>query len=408
MATILVTTSTFPRWADDIGSARFVFDLSLQMAQHHQVIVLAPHAPGAAYHETLNGLDVWRFPYFRPHRLQALCNGGGILPAIRSGLLPKCQVPFLFLNQLFWLNRMVRRFRVDLINSHWMIPQGFTTALLKKRFPGIPHLLTVHSSDVHTLRRLAGGGVASRFIVNSADRVVTVSRFLHRTLENLVGKEVDSRIMPMGVNTAAFTRHVDRDAYFQKQGIADKPTILYVGKLIEVKGIATLIQAMKQVRATCDVQLLIVGAGALQPELEREVQTLSLNEDIHFLGPLPHDHLADLYNVCDVAVVPSIVTDRNETEGMPTVILEAMAAGRPVVASDVGGISDVVVDAQNGFLVPPKDPQALADRLVRALDPDIAAPMREQVRKTAHQYDWQQVGQVYDEIIRDLTSRKCY
>ena len=138
MATILVTTSTFPRWADDIGSARFVFDLSLQMAQHHQVIVLAPHAPGAAHHETLNGLDVWRFPYFRPHRLQALCNGSDILPAIRSGLLPKCQVPFLFLNQLFWLNRMVRRFRVDLINSHWMIPQGFTTALLKKRFPGGP------------------------------------------------------------------------------------------------------------------------------------------------------------------------------------------------------------------------------------------------------------------------------
>ena len=336
MATILVTTSTFPRWADDTVPARFVFDLSLQMAQHHQVIVLAPHAPGAAHHETLNGLDVWRFPYFRPHRLQALCNGGGILPAIRSGLLPKCQVPFLFLNQLFWLNRMVRRFRVDLINSHWMIPQGFTTALLKKRFPGLPHLLTVHSSDVHTLRRLPGGGVAGRFIVNSADRVVTVSRFLHRTLENLVGKEVDSKIMPMGVNTAAFTRQIDRNAYFQKHGIANKLTILYVGKLIEVKGVSTLIQAMNQVRATCDAQLLIAGAGVLQGELEREVQMLSLNEHVRFLGLFPHDHLADLYNVCDVVVIPSIVTDRNETEGMPTVILEAMAAGRPVVASDVG------------------------------------------------------------------------
>jgi len=79
-----------------------------------------------------------------------------------------------------------------------------------------------------------------------------------------------------------------------------------------------------------------------------------------------------------------------------------------VVASDVGGISDVVVDTQNGFLVPPKDPQALADRLIRALDPDVAAPMRDQVQKTAHRYDWQQVGQVYDEMIRDLTSRKFY
>jgi len=406
LATILVTTSTFPRWVDDTVPARFVFDLSLQMAQHHQVIVLVPHTPAAAHHETLNGVDVWRFPYFRPHRLQSLCSGGGILPALRSGLLPKCQIPFLFLNQLFWLNRMVRRFRVDLINSHWMISQGFTTALLKKRFPGIPHLLTVHSSDVHTRQRLPSGGVAGRFIVNSADRVVTVSRFLHRTLENLVGKEVDSQIMPMGMNTAAFTRQIDRNAYFQKHGIANKLTTLYVGKLIEVKGVSTLIQAMKQVRATCDAQLLIAGAGVLQGELEREVQMLSLNEHVRFLGLFPHDQLADLYNVCDVVVIPSIVTDRNETEGMPTVILEAMAAGRPVVASDVGGISDVVVDTQNGFLVPPKDPQALADRLIRALDPDLAAPMRDQVQKTAHRYDWQQVGQVYDGMIRDLTSRK--
>ena len=235
MATVLVTTSTFPRWADDTVPARFVFDLSRQMVQYHQGIVLAPHAPGAAYRETLEGLDVWRFPYFWPHRLQALCNGSGVLPAIRSGLLPKCQVPFLFLNELYWLNHMVRRFRIDLINSHWMIPQGFTTALLKKRFPDIPHLLTVHSSDVHSLRRLPTGGMASRFIINSADQVVTVSRFLHQKLETLVGREVEARIMPMGVNTAAFTRPVDRAAYFQKHDLADKPTILYVGKLMEVK-----------------------------------------------------------------------------------------------------------------------------------------------------------------------------
>ena len=402
MAKILVTTSTFPRWADDTEPARFVFDLSRQIAQYHQVIVLAPHAPGAAYHETLEGLDVWRFPYFWPHRLQALCNGGGILPAIRSGLLPKCQVPFLFLNELYWLNHMVRRFRIDLINSHWMIPQGFTTAVLKKRFPDIPHLLTVHSSDVHALRRLPTGGLASRFIINSADQVVTVSRFLHQMLETLVGREVDTRILPMGVNTAAFTRPVDRAAYFQKHDLADKPTILYVGKLMKVKGVSTLIQAMRQVRVACDAQLLIAGTGGLQCALEREVQTLSLNDHIRFLGPLPHDQLADLYNACDVVVVPSIVTDRGETEGMPTVILEAMAAGRPVVASDVGGISDVVVDKKNGFLVPHKDPHALADRLVRVLNHDVSVPMRDQARKTAHQYDWQQIGQVYDEMIRNL------
>jgi len=159
---------------------------------------------------------------------------------------------------------------------------------------------------------------------------------------------------------------------------------------------------MRHVRAACDAQLLIAGTGGLQRALEREVQALSLNDHIRFLGPLPHDQLADLYNTCDVVVVPSIVTDLGETEGMPTVILEAMAAGRPVVASDVGGISDVVVDSQNGFLVPHKDPHALADRLVRVLNPDVSAPMGDHARKTAHQYDWQQIGQVYDGMIRTL------
>jgi glycosyltransferase involved in cell wall biosynthesis len=83
-----------------------------------------------------------------------------------------------------------------------------------------------------------------------------------------------------------------------------------------------------------------------------------------------------------------------------------MAAGRPVVASDVGGISDVVDDTKNGFLVPHKDPHVLADRLVRVLNPDVAAPMGDQARKTAHQYDWQQIGQVCDEMIRTLIRPK--
>lgn len=403
MATVLVATSTFPRWNDDTLTARFVFDLSLQMAEYHRVLILAPHAPGAAYHETMGNLDVWRFPYFRPHRLQALCNGGGILPALRSGLLPKFQAPLLFLNEFYWLNRMVRRHQIDVINSHWMIPQGFTTALLKKFHPDIPHLLTVHSSDVHTLRRVPGGGTAARFIADSADQIVTVSRFLQRTLENLVGKEIDARIMPMGVHTETFSQAIDRRACFKVHGIPDKPTILYVGKLMEVKGVSTLIQAMKRVRDTADAQLLIAGTGHLREELERETQALSLTEHIRFLGPLPHDQLAGLYNACNTVVVPSIVTDRNETEGMPTVILEAMAAGRPVVASDVGGISDVVVDGKNGFLVPQKDPQTLAERLIRVLNPDTAVPMQHEARATAQRYDWQEIGRTYDEIIRDLT-----
>ena len=146
MPTVLVATSTFPRWSKDTVPARFVFDLSLQLKRHFHVIVLAPHAPGAAFRETMDGLEIYRFPYFWPHGLQSLCNGGGIMPALRSGMFPKIQAPFLFLMEWYYLIKILKTRSIDLINSHWMIPQGFSVALAKLFFPRIPHLLTIHST----------------------------------------------------------------------------------------------------------------------------------------------------------------------------------------------------------------------------------------------------------------------
>lgn len=402
MPTVLVTTSTFPRWEGDTVPARFVFDLSLQLKRDYHVIVLAPHAPGAAYRETLEDLEVWRFPYFWPHRLEALCNGGGILPALRSGWLPKCQAPFLFMAELYGLIALLRSRKIDLINSHWMIPQGFTVALAKKGFPRIPHLLTIHSSDVHTLRRLPGGRTASRFILKSADHVITVSRFLHQKLRDLTGRDVDARVLPMGVNTATFVRHDDRRELRQQHDITAGSVVLYVGKLIEVKGVSTLLKAMPLLRQVSDVQLLIAGSGVLRSELERDVRDMSLTEHVRFYGTLDHDRLSELYRLCDVVVVPSIITTRQETEGMPVVILEAMAAGCPVVASDVGGISDVVDHGRNGFLVPSEDAGALADALLRVFDPTAASAMRAHALETAQSYDWQRIGDAYNQTIHEL------
>lgn len=402
MQTLLVATSTFPRWAGDTVPARFVFDLSVRLARSYRVVVLAPHAPGAASRESLDGLEVWRFPYFWPRRLEALCNGGGILPALRSGWLPKCQVPSLFMAELYWVVTLLRTRQIDLIHSHWMIPQGLTVALARRVCPAVPHLLTIHSSDVHTLRRLPGGRAASRFILNAADRVITVSSYLRRVLQEVAGAAVDSTVLPMGVDTAIFASRRNKVELRQQYGLTAESVVLYAGKLIEIKGVSTLIRAMAILRHEHDVQLLIAGAGVLRTTLEAEVQALHLTDRVRFLGAVAHARLADLYSLCDAVVVPSIITARRETEGMPVVILEGMAAGRPVVASDVGGISDVVRDGVNGYLVPPQDPQALAGRLRDVLSPVAWPGLSRNAAETAQRYDWDRIGEDYHHIIQSL------
>ena len=96
MPTVLVATSTFPRWAGDTVPARFVFDLSLQLTRYFHVIVLAPHAPGAVFHETIEGLEIYRFPYFWPYRLQALCNGAVSCRHFDPVCFPKVRRHFCF------------------------------------------------------------------------------------------------------------------------------------------------------------------------------------------------------------------------------------------------------------------------------------------------------------------------
>ena len=402
MPTVLVATSTFPRWSGDAVPARFVFDLSLQLKRHFNVIVLAPHAPGAAFRETIEGLEIYRFPYFWPYGLQALCNGGGIMPALRSGMFQKIQAPFLFIMQWYHLIKILKTHSIDLINSHWMIPQGFSVALAKLFFPRIPHLLTIHSTDAHILRRAPGGRSLSRFIAKSADGIISVSHFVHNMVENITEMEIDRHILPMGVYSQVFAPKIHRATLQRKNGIKSRFVVLYVGKLIEVKGVKILIESMASLRQTHDACLLIAGAGALRTELEQKAREFRLADHVRFLGPVAHDKLVDLYTLCDVVVVPSIVTARQETEGMPVVILEALSAGCPVVASDVGGIKDVIKDNVNGYLVPPGKPRILAEHITRILHPEVAQKIRMQTMESVRNYDWHRVGDEYYRIVQEL------
>jgi len=394
---ILVVATTFPRWENDPVPARFVYDLSRTLADDFAVTVLAPHDPGAALAETLAELSVRRFRYFWPTGKELLADGAGLLPNIRSSALGKIQAPALVAAQYFSLRRLLAHERFDLLHSHWMVPNGLTAAFARRR---LPHVLTIHSTDLHLLRQLPGGRQLARAVAGRCDRIFTVSSFLKGMLGDLLGRDAGAQVLPMGVRTDLFRPAAPPPRPPEWRG---KRIVLYVGKLIEVKGVRHLLAAFTRLaREQTDLLLLIVGGGNLQTLLEQQARELGIAEAVVFLGPRPHAQVVDYYQWAELVVVPSIVTGKGETEGMPVVILEAMAAGKPVVASCIGSLAEIIRDGDNGFLTPPGEPEGLAAAINRVLRHADLDRLTEAARRTAQQYDWRRIAAVYADCYRKL------
>jgi glycosyltransferase involved in cell wall biosynthesis len=393
---VLVASTTFPKYMGDPSAAPFVFDLCNELSSRYEITVAAPHHPGAALVEKMAGLRVLRFPYFWPTSSQRLADGVGLLPNIRSSALGKVQAPTLFAAETLFINKLLTAENFDLIHSHWMVPGGLAAALAR-RARRIPHVLTVHSTDVHLLRQIPLGASIARFILNRTDAMFVVSTFLEKMLSTLVGSPVDAQVLPMGVNEALDDSIAGPDPVPEE--FRDKRLVLYAGKLIEVKGVEYLVRGFAKVRkAFPDARLLIVGGGDKEQVYRREMRNLGLGDVIEFTGPLPHETLLRLYGRAEMLAFSSIVTDRGETEGLPVVILESLAAGTPVVTTDVGSLSDVVKHGENGLLVPQRDPDALAGAIIELLAKKDLSGLRAGAKKSIEPYTWPRIAERYAEV----------
>lgn len=393
---VLCFTSRFPRWEGDSVSS-FVYYLARELTKYYEVFALTPHDADAKHEEIMEGIHVRRFAYFYPKRYQTLSNEHGLLANMRNSFLGKLQVaPFLFAEWLA-LRRMVEQESIDVVNSHWMVPQGLVAAIAKSALP-FRHLVTIHAGDIFALRRWPAGAQIARFIVNHTDNIISVSHLNHQVLMELTGRRVAAEILPMGVDSKYFGRRADAQTMREKLRISFKHVILFVGRLAEKKGIPYLIQAMKNITPHVkDIGLVIVGSGPFEQRLQRETKALGLENLISFVGPKSHNQLRDYYAAADITVVPSIVDSAGDTEGMPVVVLEALSAGTPVVATRVGGIPDVIVDGYNGYLVEQKNSQALATAVITFFA--NGQSLAENALATARQYDWTAVGLGYKRMI---------
>jgi glycosyltransferase involved in cell wall biosynthesis len=179
--------------------------------------------------------------------------------------------------------------------------------------------------------------------------------------------------------------------------------LLFIGRLSEKKGTIYAIRALPRLlERHPELGLVIIGYGELEDELRAEVKHLGVEPFVVFAGRKTHEEIGRYLRSCRVAVVPSIVDSRGETEGMPTVVVEALASGTRVVGSRVDGIPDVIRHRENGWLCREKDPEDLADQILLALDEPDDSDVGRNSAATADGLDWSAVASHYARVFGEL------
>lgn len=257
------------------------------------------------------------------------------------------------------IDASVKRFKPDVVLSYWLYPDAFG-AMLAARRHGLPFVAGARGSDIRV--RDAISRALTRRVVRAADRLLVVSEDLGRLAASDYGAD-PARIVTITNGCDANVFHIgDRLAAREALGIASSATLIaYAGRLVVEKGLRELVATMQRIAATRSgvVELALLGNGPLAAEL-LETAAAAAPLRVHLPGAIPPAAVAQWMIASNVFALPSY------SEGYPNVLVEALACGRPIVATRVGGIPEIVDDS-TGILIFPRDEAALERALIDAL-----------------------------------------
>ena len=255
-----------------------------------------------------------------------------VLTAGRRGVL---RTPLAYLRLLRRTRSLVRSRRPDVVYAHFLVPTGVVAAL-----GGAPFVITAHGRDVANARGSASLAVVTRWVIGRARAVIAVSGYLAELLPSAPRR---LEVIDCGVDTSLFPA--------APRAVGEGPRYLFAGSLIERKNVERLLQAFASLGTG---SLTVAGDGPLEARLRDVTPT-----GVTFLGRVEPGEMAALYAACDVYCQPSLVEPQGQA------LLEALACGRPVVATRIGGPPEYVIDAC-GALVDPLDVASIADGMRRA------------------------------------------
>lgn len=303
------------------------------------------------------------------------------------------------------LTEIIKDYDVDIAHGHSPLLSPHAVTRLSK---DIPYISTIHSVWTNEYNSIKDRPIRSLNINDFSIRLFAKSFSTYDQIlfdiakklicvSNAVRKEVLQKYHIDKGKLTVIPNAVDHHRFVPLKQGEDEETILYVGRLASVKGLDMLIYASKYVlKQEPQVVFKIVGGGNIQ-YYEKLARKLQVDNSFNFIGGLDHHELHTIYQNSSVFVLPSFY------EGLPTTILEAMSCGMPVVATDIPGISEVVRDKETGLLVPPKDPKALADAIIKLLkDEELRRKMGEAGRKRVEEeFTWDRITKKIVRLYKD-------
>ena len=283
--------------------------------------------------------------------------------------------PFFLATAILWAARKLTKLgnRYDLVDAHYYYPDGVAVAMVS-RFLGLPFTVTARGSDINLLSQYTLPRRLIQWAAARAAASITVSEALKERLLSLGVRKEKVHVLRNGVDLEQFMP-LDRVRCKDALG-AGECTLLSVGNLVELKGHDLVIRAMPFL-PQCD--LLIVGDGELKDSLERLAVELDVGHRVRFLAAVPQKDLAQIYNAAEILVLAS------SREGMPNVVLEAMACDIPVVATAVGGTPEVVQSPNAGILLQSRDVDSIVDGINELL---ANYPPPGATRRCAESFSW--------------------
>ncbi len=376
---ILFLSSIFPH-----GTARvtgtFNLELCRSLAAEHDVRVVAPRS----------FLDVWKARHANRAADRWVTETTGIEVSYPSYFYTPGCARSLYGELMWWsvrrhLVRVVEQFQPDAIVSYWAHPDG-EVALRAAQPLGIPSVVIIGGSDVLLLPNDRRRRPKIQRVLRESSAVMTVSEGLRRVVIDLGSDPSRVHTIYQGVDDKLFFPG-DTDAARQRLALpADRRLLLWVGRMVEVKGLDTLIAAFDLARQKqSDLHLLLVGDGPLRASIQADVERRGLSSHVTFAGEQPSAQLPDWYRAADICVLSS------RSEGLPNVLREAVACGRPFVSTDVGSVREIAqsqAGASFAELVPVGDAAAMAVAIERVLRPEYLAVAQSETcrswRNTAH------------------------
>lgn len=378
------------------------------------------HAPHNAYSRKLavrqqhSAFRDVRYHYFWPFRFEILAGGRGILTDMRTHPWLLGVVPFFCVFQFLSLWKLAREEKPDLLYAHWFTPQAISCALVAT-LTGIPFIFTTHASDVSVLRPLPLSRQLVKWVCTRAGAYTAVSirtadklKSFFRQAEWHDAYQHKLTIIPMGVDVGETEINAGAQAHLKAQyALDDRPVVLFLGRLAEKKGVDILLRAFASlpVEIRRGFQLVIAGDGQLRPVLETLAAESGLKDTV-FTGFVQGETKTVLLSLATFLCLPSIIDSKGDSEGLPVVLMEGLAIGKVVLASDVTGAENILSHGDNGFLFEHGSVEALAGLLVQLsrMGADRTQQLSRKARLLAQRFHWGRIAAEHLQVMRAASS----